>query len=142
MLSSDVGRTVRVNRVAKGITRIQLASQAGVSVRLLAEFERGARPNVSMETALRLLRLLGVSLEPAAASHTSAQASRAAVRRATWHGRIMTLAESGERPAAPRSIAARMAGVTEASELVHALAQDQRRRSRASGGRGGTRNAG
>ena len=39
-----------------------MASQAGVSLRLVAEFERGQRNNVSLESALRLLKSVGITV--------------------------------------------------------------------------------
>jgi transcriptional regulator with XRE-family HTH domain len=126
MQSAEIGRTLREHRVAQRVSRVQLAALAGVSVRLVAEFERGARPHVSLETALRLLRLLGVSLQTARAADADAAAARAAraeTRRATWQGHVTTLSESETAPNPPRAVSARIAGVTEASALAHALAQ-------------------
>jgi hypothetical protein len=100
-----------------------LAAQCGVSVRLLAELERGERPNVSLETAHLLLRAVGISLEPREMkTEKQAQAERRAIRQATWTGVITTRTAMHE-PPAPATITARLAAVTQASVLAHALAR-------------------
>lgn len=92
--------------------------------------ERGARPNVSLETALQLLKLLGVTLQPvgqsvAAAdesvSELQAMAARRAVRMATWVGRFGKLSDD-DPPSAPATVNGRIKAVREASELAHAVA--------------------
>jgi transcriptional regulator with XRE-family HTH domain len=97
MQSADIGNALRLARRAQRLSRFELARRADVSVRLIAEFERGRRPNVSLETALKLLRLLGQSIHVSAdAMHDDASAfeARAAVRRATWTAHIASLSET------------------------------------------------
>ncbi len=62
MLSAKLGGILRHARKQIAMTREELARRAHVSVRLVAEMERGDRPNVSLETALKLLGIVGVSL--------------------------------------------------------------------------------
>ena len=64
MLSAEIGRVLRDARKAQALSRAELAATSGVSVRLVAELERGERPNVSLETALQLLNALGIALRP------------------------------------------------------------------------------
>lgn len=99
-----------------------LAAQARVSPRLVSEFERGMRPNVSLETAMRLLQQVGVTLiaAPAAQDAAAARAARAAHRRATWVGRVTTLHEQAA-PAAPTDGLARLGAVSRASRLAVGL---------------------
>ena len=86
-LASALRRARRARR--KSIA--DLAAEAGVSPRLVSEFEQGKRSNVSLETALRLLSLVGVSirLHNAAALDVSeqARAERAAQRRSQERAR-------------------------------------------------------
>jgi hypothetical protein len=120
-----------------------------VSVRLLAELERGERPNVSLETALRLLSLVGLSVvatprpaqvaEPQHAwldEDRAARAERAALRRRTWTGRHVSLEESGTEPDLPRSIARRIEAVSEVSQLAYAVARAVGRSKTAKGPKG------
>lgn len=96
---ADLGQLLRRARESAGRSRAHLAAELGVSVRLLAELERGARPNVSLETAVRLLTTVGVTLTVAAPGQPTltledaraAADSRARVRRTQWSGRITTL---------------------------------------------------
>jgi len=78
--------------------RDALASQAGVSLRLVAEFERGQRSNVSLESALRLFKSVGITVLARAPHGGDAEirgtdaarlerAARAARRRETWTSR-------------------------------------------------------
>lgn len=128
---------LRKARSAQGVSRAELAAKAGVSVRLVAELERGARPNVSLETALQLLRVVGVSLVPRAgaddgvsdtspsrdaATEQRERAERSAARRATWVGSISTRAATHP-PRPPATLAARLSAVSHASTLVHALSR-------------------
>ena len=96
-------------RKTLGLTQKELARRANVSERLWAEVERGERPNVSLETALRMLSEVGVSVrlnDPLGTSRelsdaqtiVAARVARAAVRRASWTGTQTTLAEEGVPP--------------------------------------------
>lgn len=115
---------LRRARRERGVSIAALAAQAGVSARLVSEFEQQKRPHVSLETALRLLRLVDVSVvvAPSSAppSDTSTRAERARVRRATWTGVKSTLAQS-EDPAPPATPAARLAAVADVSRLAYAV---------------------
>lgn len=62
MLSDQLGARLKCSRKALRLTQRELARRAEVSERLWAEVERGERPNVSLETALRMLNLVGVSI--------------------------------------------------------------------------------
>lgn len=62
MLSYQLGARLKCSRKALRLTQRELARRAEVSERLWAEVERGERPNVSLETALRMLNLVGVSI--------------------------------------------------------------------------------
>ena len=101
-----------------------LAAEAGVSPRLISEFEQGKRPNVSLETALRLLALVGVSLRLHEAAEPTdparARAERAALRRKRWTGTLSTL-EGQVDASSPSSAAARLGAVAHASALTTAL---------------------
>jgi transcriptional regulator with XRE-family HTH domain len=57
-----IASALREARRSRRMSIAELAASAGVSPRLISEFEQGKRPNVSLETALRLLTLVGVSL--------------------------------------------------------------------------------
>ena len=107
MLTDQIAALVKTSRRALGLTQKELARRAGVSERLWAEVERGERPNVSLETALRMLSEVGVSVrldDPLGSTHAlhdpaaTARAARAAVRRATWQGRQIRLAQEGVDP--------------------------------------------
>ncbi|MDQ2667368.1 MAG: helix-turn-helix domain-containing protein [Gemmatimonadota bacterium] len=113
MLTDQIGTLLRTSRKALRLTQKELARRAGVSERLWAEVERGERPNVSLETALRMLSEVGVSVrldDPLGASHVlhdpatgaMARAARAAIRRSTWQGRQIRLAQEGVDP--PRAV--------------------------------------
>jgi transcriptional regulator with XRE-family HTH domain len=102
----------------------ELAASAGVSPRLISEFEQGKRPNVSLETALRLLTLVGVSLHLHDAAEPTdsapARAERAARRRNSWTGTLSAL-HAQAAPPSPSSSAARLRAVANASALATAL---------------------
>jgi transcriptional regulator with XRE-family HTH domain len=138
MLSAPIGATLRQARKARGVSREALAATVGVSVRLVAEVERGARPNVSLETALQLLQALGMRMAPVPGEHDLAETerleterrdreTRAAVRRATWVGSVSALAMDTPPPPSA-TVVERLAAVTQASNLVYALAQENGRK--------------
>ena len=124
MLSDGLGPLLKSSRQQLGLSRDALASQAGVSLRLVAEFERGQRNNVSLESALRLLKSVGITVVaraphgpvaeirgPAAARlERAARAARAALRRETWTGRHVHLRDSADAPPPPRSPSRRTRG--------------------------------
>lgn len=137
MLTTQVADLLKTARKALGLSQKELARRAGVSHRLWAEVERGERPNVSLETALRLLGEVGITVrltEPMGTSRelgntsTAARAARAAVRRATWQGRQIRLSDEGnEVDDAPTSTrgADRLAAVALVSEQAFAIAAGQ-----------------
>jgi transcriptional regulator with XRE-family HTH domain len=94
-----LGYLLRNAREASGESRAALAARCGVSVRLVAELERGERPNVSFDTALRLMTAVGITAAfeaPGSGSWhaedaTAAAEARARHRRRTWTGRIARL---------------------------------------------------
>ncbi len=137
MLTDQVGALLKTSRKALGLTQKELARRAGVRERLWAEVERGERPNVSLETALRMLSEVGVSVrlddalgsshklrDPAAAA--AARAARAAIRRTTWSGRQIRLAEEGADPMDTNQGAAGLDSVARVSEQAFAVASARR----------------
>ncbi len=118
-----IASALRETRRSRRMSIAELAANAGVSPRLISEFEQGKRPNVSLETALRLLTLVGVSLylrdaaEPRDAA--PARAERAARRRNSWTGTRSTL-DAQVDPSAAASSAARLGAVANASALATA----------------------
>lgn len=139
MLSHDLGPLLKGARQQLGMTREALAAKAGVSMRLVAEFERGQRSNVSLESALRLFTSVGITVV-ARAPHGAAteirgaaaarleRAARAARRRETWTGRHVHLKHSGDAPRAPRSKPRRIASVAAVSHAAHVIASASRGR--------------
>ena len=57
-----LGLALRRQRESLGMTQAQAAGLAGVSHRLWSEVERGARPNASFNTVLRMLQTAGMDL--------------------------------------------------------------------------------
>ena len=137
MLTDQVGSLLRSARNTLGLTQKEVAQRAHVSERLWAEVERGERPNVSLETALRMLSEVGVTVRlndsqgisrevSDASSTAAARAARAAVRRLTWTGTQTTLEREGMAPAAGKS--GPLHAVGHVSEQAYAVARDGRRR--------------
>jgi HTH-type transcriptional regulator/antitoxin HipB len=62
---SDLGAHLRTARRTRGITQAQAAVLAGVGVRLWNEAENGRRAQVGLETALRMLAVVGIELHVA-----------------------------------------------------------------------------
>ncbi len=138
MPTEQIGALLRRSRKALGITQRELAQRAGVSVRLWAEVERGERPNVSLESALRMLSLVGVSVrldgplgafrisaDPAVAAES--RAARAAVRRATWEGRQIRLDQEGAEDSLVMEAAVGIDAVSRVSEQAYEVSQSRRR---------------
>lgn len=134
MLTKDIGATLRRARKALGITQAALARRALVTTRLVGELERGARPNVSLETALRIFAEVGITVrltvlhensvnvaEPA--SVDSARLARAAARRATWSGRQIRLRDEGREAPARRHDVKHIGAVARVSEQAFAIAR-------------------
>jgi transcriptional regulator with XRE-family HTH domain len=63
---ADFGAHLRTARRTRGITQAQAALLAGVGVRLWNEAENGRRAQVGLETALRMLAVVGIELRVAA----------------------------------------------------------------------------
>jgi len=138
MLTDQIGKLLRTSRKVLGLTQKELALRAEVSERLWAEVERGERPNVSLATALRMLGEVGVSVrldDASGSSHAlrdpkaaaTARAARATIRRATWNGRQIRLAEEGTEPPNRNKGAAGLAAVTRVSEQAFAVASAHRK---------------
>lgn len=119
-----VASALREARRSRRMSIAELAVRAGVSPRLISEFEHGKRPNVSLETALRLLSLVGLSFRLGEAADTldpeQLRAQRAARRRSQWSGSLSTL-QTQVAPTAPSSAAARLGAVARASVLATGL---------------------
>lgn len=133
MFSEAVGILLQNARRKQNLSRDELARQSGVSTRLVAEMERGQRPNVSLESALRLLNAVGVSLVPAPSAEERAgsrrtsdteseRALRAAWRRQTWSGGHIHLHDDGEAPRPARSKAKRISAVSHVSKQAYLIA--------------------
>lgn len=133
MLSDNIGPLLRDARRQRKLSREELARRGGVSTRLVAELERGQRPNVSLESALKLLQIVGISVVALAPDGTrteigdassaeTARVARAEWRRKTWTGRRIHLHDEGDDPAPPQSVAARLEAVAEVSGMAYAIA--------------------
>jgi transcriptional regulator with XRE-family HTH domain len=57
----DVGRLVRVHRMARGLSQTELANQIGVTFQQVQKYESGAN-RISMGRLTRIARVLGVSV--------------------------------------------------------------------------------
>lgn len=132
MFSKRLGELLQRARKQLNISREELARRAKVSTRLVAELERGQRPNVSLESSLKLLTLVGVSIVAKAPDGATAEirdarstalerAARAALRRRTWTGGHIHLRDEGEAPGAGRSHAERLSALSEISKQAFAL---------------------
>jgi transcriptional regulator with XRE-family HTH domain len=141
MLANRFGTLLRSARTHRGISRAELAERGGVSIRLVAELEQGKRPNVSLESALKLLRAAGVSVvarsphggvveirDPAAAALERGE--RSAQRRETWTGRQVHLHSSGDEPRPERSKSKRLASVERVSRQAYSIAATGQRLAR------------
>ena len=137
MLSDPIGVLLLSSRKQLKISRQELARRGKVSTRLLAELERGERPNVSLETALKLLRAVGVSVRLTAphgaveeirdaSAAARERAARAAHRRKTWTGRHVHLHDEGDDPRLARSTAKRVAAVSQVSKQAFGIASAAR----------------
>jgi transcriptional regulator with XRE-family HTH domain len=133
MLASRFGALLRSARTHRSLSRAELAERGGVSVRLVAELEQGKRPNVSLESALKLLRATGVSVvarapdggvvairDPSAAAMERGE--RSEERRKTWTGRQLPLHSSSDGPRPERSKSKRLASVGQVSRQAYSIA--------------------
>lgn len=137
MLSDALGDLLQRARKQLALSRQELAARAKVSTRLVAELERGQRPNVSLESTLLLLNLVGVSIVAKAPdgatveirdpiSHSLERATRAEVRRRTWKGKRVGLHDEGASPAAGGSPATRLSAVSQVSRQAFGLSRADR----------------
>jgi transcriptional regulator with XRE-family HTH domain len=60
---SRLGRRLRQFRLRAGLTQHELAELSGVSRTLIASIETGQRSGITLDNALRLANVLGVSVE-------------------------------------------------------------------------------
>ena len=118
------------------MSRDAFAERAGVNARLVAEFERGQRADVSLESALTMLCSVGVFVRftapngrgvdiPDASASPMARAARAAHRRRTWTGRLIHLHEDGDDPRPVRPPAKRRIANEEPLRVPDALGTGQ-----------------
>lgn len=146
MFSARFGILLRDARKQLNMSREQLAQRGRVSSRLVAELERGQRPNVSLESALRLLDSVGVSILAKAPDGATAEirsasssalerAARAERRRQTWTGRHIHLHDEGKSPPPPRSKANRIAAVSDLSRQAYLIAGRTKRSTRSGSSR-------
>lgn len=134
MLSEKLGQLLLHARKLQKLSREDLARCAGVSTRLVAELERGERPNVSLESALKLLGYVGVSVVVQAPDGSVAQvrdadsahierAARAVVRRRMWTGARVQSRQAGQAPGGGVSARDRLAAVSQISNQAFGLAK-------------------
>ncbi|MBA2706859.1 MAG: helix-turn-helix transcriptional regulator [Gemmatimonadaceae bacterium] len=136
MFSESIGLLLQTARRKQNLSRDELARRTGVSTRLVAEMERGQRPNVSLESALKLLDAVGVSIVPTTSTgrsgnrKTSASEAersfRAAWRRKTWSGGHIHLHDEGEAPRPARSKSKRLSAVARVSKQAYLIASARR----------------
>jgi transcriptional regulator with XRE-family HTH domain len=136
MFSKRIGVLLKNARRQLKLSRDELASRGGVSTRLVAELERGQRPNVSLESALRLLNVVGVSIiarspgdvttEIRNSPARSDRAARAARRRQSWTGGHIHLHDEGDGPPPGRSKAKRVSAVSGVSRQAYLIASSGR----------------
>ena len=59
---NELGKLIRDTRKAQGLTQKDLALVAGVSVRLIVEFENGKRGD-NIDSVIKLCSLLGLKID-------------------------------------------------------------------------------
>ena len=69
----DLGKLVRARRLEVGLNAAQAADLAGVSRRLLIELETGKRKQAGLANVLRVLEILGLSVDVASRGSLTAQ---------------------------------------------------------------------
>ena len=62
MTSEDLGRLLRAERRAQGLTQEELAMAAGTGVRFVGDLERG-KPTCRVGETLRMIATLGLEVE-------------------------------------------------------------------------------
>ena len=71
----ELGAILRAERRARGLTQERAAMLSGVSTRLWNETERGKRPQLGLDTAIRMLNTIGLDLYIwSRANHSSGRA--------------------------------------------------------------------
>jgi transcriptional regulator with XRE-family HTH domain len=131
--SQQLATLLKSSRKALGLTQAAAAERSGVSVRLWAEVERAERPNVSLETALRMLAEVGVTMRLSTAdgivasirtseSDAATRAARAELRRQTWTGRKIRLMDDDDVTPMHNDPAEQISAVTRVSEQAFAIA--------------------
>lgn len=131
MFSKKIGDLLLRARKELKISREELARRGGVSTRLVAELERGQRPNVSLESTLNLLNLVGVSVVAKRRDGSNAEikdtldsaAERAMLRRRTWTGRHINLHDEGGAPYSGRSHEQRLSALSQISAQAFAFSR-------------------
>lgn len=138
MLTHQLGALLKSARKALGLTQQELAARAGVSVRLWAEVERGVRPNVSLDTALKLLQHAGITVKLEDVTGTThelldtesasvAGRARAEQRRATWSGRQTHITEADMPTKGQWRNVNLLGAVAEVSEQAYLVSRAQRK---------------
>ena len=59
----DIGQRIKKMRDRKGLSLRQLSELSGVERGLISKLERGQRPQVSLQVAMRIAKALGVTLD-------------------------------------------------------------------------------
>jgi transcriptional regulator with XRE-family HTH domain len=80
------GSRMRTRRLQMGLSQEELSHRTGIPVARLSEFELGVRTGMTLNTALKLARALGMSLDALAGTwedETAATAEAAALAAAT-----------------------------------------------------------
>ena len=57
------GQRMRQRRLQMGLSQGELSRRTGIPTPRLSEFENGVRPDMTLSTALKLARALGMSLD-------------------------------------------------------------------------------
>ena len=123
----QIAEALRLARLRRGTTQRDMAARVGVSTRLWAEFERGERPNVSLQTVLRMADALGLHVtlgdgRPIAEVALSTARERAERRRAEWTGGHAPLGSDRGPSVQQLTSEERFVAVAEVSRLAYALA--------------------
>ena len=132
-MTGQIARVIKTARLQLGISQKEAAARAGVSHRLWAEVERDERPNVSLQTVLRMLAEIGATVHVVNAlgetrevedpsSLATARAARAELRRSTWGGQQRRLEHEGRDELVPSSPTDRLKSVMLVSQQAFTIA--------------------
>ena len=58
----NLGNVIKLKRVEQNLKQAELAARAGLSQGYISAIERGARDNITMETAWKIASALGIKL--------------------------------------------------------------------------------